>query len=138
MPRLNWKNIALGAVIVAGALALSFYSNKKLDRLRREREAHGVFVVGTALAESNNLKGALLVDFTYSFAGRVYSNSMATDRWLDAGRDVRRRRFYVRLSLLDPGNAELLFDHPVPDSVVGSPDSGWARMPGGMGDSLRQ
>ena len=135
LSHLSWKNIALGAVIVAGAVALSFYSNKKLDRLKRERDARGVFVVGTALGESNNLKGAFLVDYTYSFAGRMYTNSMATDRWLEGMAGVRRRRFYVRVALLDPANAELLFDHPVPDSIVRSPDSGWVRMPG---DSLRQ
>ena len=139
MPRplthLNWKNIALGAVIVAGAVALSFYSNKKLDRLKRERDAHGVFVVGTALGESNDLKGALLVDYAYTFSGRVYRNSMATDRWLDGGHGAQRRRFYVRVAVGDPGNSELLLDHPIPDSIVRSPDSGWVRMPG---DSSRQ
>jgi hypothetical protein len=128
IPHLNWKNIALGALIVAGALALSFYSSKKLDRLKREREAHGVFVVGTALAESNNLKGAWLVDYTYMFLGRRYTNSITTDRWLDLKAGARQR-FYVRLAVGDPINAELLVERPVPDSVGASPDSGWARMP---------
>lgn|GEM_PF-6483534 len=134
LPHFRLKNIALGAVIVAGAVALSFYSNNKLHRLKRERDAHGVFVVGTVLAESNDLKGALLLDYTYSFAGRAYTNSMATDRWLDGGAGARRR-FYVRLAVGEPANSELLLDHPVPDSVVISPDSGWARMPG---DSSRR
>jgi hypothetical protein len=151
MPRplthLNWKNIALGFLIVAGAVALSFYSSKKLDRLKRERDAHGVFVVGTALGESNNLKGAWLVEYSYSFAGRIYSNSIATDRWLEGVVGARRRRrFYVRVAVGDPGNSELLLDRPVPDSVGGSPDGGWVRMPdngrasvpGVMSDSLRR
>jgi hypothetical protein len=138
LTHLNWRNIALGFLIVAGAVALSVYSNKKFNRLKRERDAHGVFVVGTALAESNNLKGTLLVDYTYSFAGRVYTNSMATDRWLDIGAGVHRRRFYVRVAFLDPANSELLFDHPVPDSVVRSPDNGWARMPGEAATGMPQ
>ena len=66
-----WKNIFIGVMIIAGAAALSFYTNKKLDRLKHERDVHGVFVVGTAVMEANNLKGALVVDYTYSFAGRV-------------------------------------------------------------------
>lgn len=127
---LFWKNAFLGVMITAGAVVLSFYSIKKMDRLKHEREANGVFVVGTALAESNNLKGALVVDYSYVFAGKVYTNSTATDKWLNEKSDGRRSRFYVRLAVADPGNAELLFDRPVPDSVVRSPDRGWIRVPG--------
>lgn len=129
MTSLNWKNIALGAVVVAGVAALSFYSAKKLDRLKREREAHGVFVAGTVLAESTNLKGALVVDYAYSFGGRVYRNSIATDRWVDGGAGARGRRFYVRVDLGDAANSELLIDHPVADRIGAAPDSGWVRMP---------
>jgi hypothetical protein len=130
-----WKNAFPGVVITAVAMALSFYSSKKLDRLKRERDSNGVFVVGTALTESNNLKGVLIVDYNYSFAGRVYTNSIPTDKWLNLGAGARLRRFYVRLALADPANAELLLDRPVPDNIVRSPDSGWVRMPQVMGDN---
>jgi len=59
-----WKNAFLGVVITAGVVALPFYSNRKLDRLRRERVEHDVYALGAALTESNNLKGALVVDYT--------------------------------------------------------------------------
>lgn len=132
-----WKNIALGAVFVAGAVALSFYSSKKLDRQKHERDVHGAFVIGTVLGETNNLRGSLLVDYAYTFAGKVYSGSIVTDKWLDGGPGARRR-FYVRVALGDPGNAELLFEHPVPDRVVRAPDSGWALMPAVVTDSSRR
>jgi len=128
--RTYWERILFGIVVIAGIFALSFYSNKKLDRLKRERDAHGVFVIGTAIGEENDLKGTLVVEFSYSFAGATHIGSMATDRWLNVKPDAPRRNYYVRVAVADPGNAEILLDHPVPDGVVRSPDSGWVRIPG--------
>ena len=129
LTQLYWKNAFWGFLITSGALALPFFSYKKMDRLKREREARGAFVIGTAVAEDNDLKGTLIVDYTYSFAGKQYSNSMPTDKWLNEKPAARPRRFYVRVASSDPGNAELLLDQPVPEAVGECPDSGWMKLP---------
>ena len=100
-----------------------------MDRLKRERDARGAYVIGTAVAEDNDLKGTLILDYTYSFGGKQYSNSMTTDKWLNDKSAARLRRFYVRVASADPANAELLLDRPVPEGVSASPDSGWKRLP---------
>lgn len=128
--QLYWKNAFWGFMITTAAVALPFYSYKKMDRLKREREARGAFVIGTAVAEDNDLKGTLIVDYTYTFGRRLYSNSMPTDQWLNERPATSRpRRFYVRVATSDPGNAELLLDRPVPDGLSRCPDSGWNHLP---------
>jgi hypothetical protein len=121
------EGIGLGIVVLGGVIALSFYSNKKLDRLKQERDSQGVFVIGTATSEDNNLKGTWVVEYSYAFKGKKYSNSIATDTWIKLNEG--RRRYYARIAVAHPDNAELFLDRPVPDSVAGSPDGGWDVMP---------
>src|ERR1700744_1192734 len=97
-----WESVVLGIVIFGGIGALSFYSNQKVDRLRRERDRNGVDVIGLVTSENNDLKGALVVDYCYRFAARTYANSIATNGWVTGNQPAIQKRFYVRVAVINP------------------------------------
>ena len=125
-----WGKVIPSFLVVAGFITVVYFNNTRLQRLRDERNRFKRYIVGVTTAEHNNIKGDLVVDYNYSFAGRQYSNLGSTKKWIWGKPNTHGGRYYVQLAYTNPSNAEIFFDYPVPDSIKNCPDSGWAYLPG--------
>lgn len=68
-------------------------------------------------------------DYYYNFSVRNIKYQGAKHGENLKPKDVIGKRFYVRYYPLDPHNSEILFDHPVSDSLMDAPQEGWEKLP---------
>jgi hypothetical protein len=125
-----WEKIISSIVVISGFVVFLVFNNKRLGRLKDERNRFRRYVIGVTTAEHNNIKGPMVVEYEYSFAGVHYSTATSTKDWLWNKPNTHGGRYYVELAYNNPTNAEISFEYPVPDSVTNGPDSGWVTMPG--------
>ena len=124
-----WQKIytIAGAIIIL--FMIVYYDNIRLANRKKERQDFTRYSIGITTAEHNNVKGSMVVDYDYFFAGSKYSNSN-TAHWLFGKPNTHGGRYYVVFASLKPTNVVILWQYPVPDSVNVAPDSGWEYMPG--------
>jgi hypothetical protein len=125
-----WGKIIPSIVVLIGFAIWVRYVNTNVARRQKARDDFSRFTIGITTAQHNNVKGSMVVDFDYSFAGAKFSHSGSTQDWLFNKPNTHGGRYYVHFDYTDPSNVQILFDHPVPDSVEVVPDSGWVYMPG--------
>lgn len=125
-----WEKIISSAVILGAFIICVIYNNKRLAIRKKRRDDFARFTIGVTTAEHNNIKGSMVVDYDYGFAGSKFSADGSTQHWLFDKPKSPGGRYYVQMDYTDPSNVEIFFDHPVPDSVTQAPDSGWRYMPG--------
>ena len=125
-----WGKIIPSIVVIIGFIAFIFYNNHRLDKLEEERNKFSRYTGGTTFGEHNNIKGGMVVDYMFLFAGSKFTNTASTKNWLFNKPLTHGGRYYVHFAYNNPTNAELLFQYLVPDSIINIPDSGWTYMPG--------
>ncbi len=125
-----WEKIISSILVFSGFVFFAYFSHKRYNHLKGERAQFKKYVIGVTTAEHNNIKGPMVVDYKYFYAGIEYSTSTSTKDWIWNKPNSHGGRYYVELAYNNPANAEISFKYPVPDSVTNAPDSGWEYMPG--------
>jgi hypothetical protein len=128
--KMHWENIIPPAGVLIALFSTIYFDNKRLDRLKRERENFRKYTIGFTTGEHNNVKGSMVVDYDYFFAGSKYSSSNTTQKWLIGKPNTHGGRYYVVFAYSNPTNVRILFNYPVPEKAPTVPDSGWEYMPG--------
>lgn len=125
-----WGKIIPSIVVLLGFGIFIFLNNKRIDKLTDERNQSARYTIGITTAGHNNIKGSLVIDYRFHFLGSDYTNSNTTKSWLINKPITQGGRYYIQFAYNNPSNAEMLFQYPVPDSIVNAPDSGWTHLPG--------
>ncbi|MBK6483396.1 MAG: hypothetical protein KBF75_14460 [Saprospiraceae bacterium] len=102
-------------ILIAGKLIVD---NKKL-------ESDSKYTIGL-VTESNTRSFRYYYYFDYNVDGIQYSGLATPHSYKPS--QVMGKRFYVRYYPPNPDNSEILFDHPVSDSVHAPPE-GWGKLP---------
>lgn len=125
-----WGKIIPSFAVIFGFSVVVHFTNIRVRNQKKERDAFKRYTIGTTITDHNNIKGGMVVDYEYFFDRSKYVKSISTSKWLIDRPNTHGARYYVRFAYTDPSNAEMLFNRPVPDSIINSPDSGWAYMLG--------
>jgi len=129
--KMHWENIIPPAVVLIALFSTIYFDNIRLAKLKKEREDFTRYAIGITTAEHNNVKGSMVVDYDYFFAGSKYSSSNTTHYWFGPRKpNTHGGRYYVVFAYNNPTNVRILFDYPVPEKAPPVPDSGWEYMPG--------
>jgi hypothetical protein len=86
------------------------------------------YTVATTIGKIQNPRTNGEIEYQFSVDDKIFKASAAD---LENKRIVYPNgRYFLRFPYLTPSAAEILWDHPVPDSVIRVPFSGWAEIPG--------
>lgn len=121
-----WEKIISSSIVIIGFVIWIFLSQKSLGKLKEERNAFGRYTIGITTGSHKNIRGSRAIDYLFKVNGNEISDSYSWN-WPAI---TKGGRYYIKFSSKDPSNSEILFDHPVPENIRNSPDSGWNYMPG--------
>jgi hypothetical protein len=125
-----WNKIVTIVASITVFFVFVHFDNIRIAKLRKERESFRRYTIGVTTAEHNNVKGSMVVEYDYYFAGSKYSHSNTTKNWLFDKPNTHGGRYYVVFASNHPTNVVMLFKYPVPEYIGEAPDSGWVNMPG--------
>ncbi|HVY76242.1 MAG TPA: hypothetical protein VG890_15540 [Puia sp.] len=60
-----WEKIISSVVIILGFIAWFFYNERKLEKLRIERETFGRYTIGITTGSHKNIRGSRSVDYMF-------------------------------------------------------------------------
>jgi hypothetical protein len=127
---LYWEKILSSCFVIVLFFALMFYGNNREKERAIERKTHSRFTIGVTTDYHNNIRSSYTdVDFRYYVGHQKYTGSGSVP-WLSNNVKKVKGRYYVQFASNNPINSKILFEYPVPDSILHSPDSGWTYMPG--------
>lgn len=114
------------AVILSFSLLIALLIYGVFTNIRNERAFSGEtrFTIGTTTRIYFSTSGRVL-EYEYKYAGKTYneSSTYAYDAKVPGG------KYYIRVSVSDPGLSKIFLNKPVPSHIIESPPEGWAEIP---------
>lgn len=112
----QWWYIILFMLAVAGYFGYKFYSDK-------QRSNNPRYTIGTADRTRSQNRGKAQLEYSYSVNGKYYHQYCEQNPACVIGQS-----YLVQFEDGNPGNSEMLFDHPV-EKGAEAPPKGWEEMP---------
>jgi hypothetical protein len=127
-------------VVIAIFVVVVIFNEARLRRKALELKNFPRYTIGITL-QSRKTRSGRYVDYKYYVHGSRYIGIDPYPFAVDSI-NVSGGRYFVKYSARNPGNAKMLFDHPVADSIADAPDSGWTSppvsLPGGIPSNAKR
>lgn len=124
-----WEKLISSGVVIGSLIVFSIVKDNSIDNSKKQLDRLHRFSIGITTNYHNNVRSSYTnVDFEFKYLGATFKGTGHTP-WLNNTVQKIGGRYYVKFSPADPTNVEILFDKPVPESILNAPDTAWLKIP---------